>query len=91
MFCEVPLRFVVFLALVALERSLHHVSYHVNFQIARLGGSKVALVTSERSFSCVLLHHVDFQIASLNARKVTHCASVWLFTRVRLLVPQHVA
>ena len=61
-------------------------SFHVIFQSARLGGSKVALVTSERSFSCVLLHNVDFQITSCGARKLAHCTSMWLFTRVRLQV-----
>ena len=40
--CEAPLRFVSYLALVAPEWSLHHVSSHVGFQITRLGGCKVA-------------------------------------------------
>ena len=83
---EVPLRFLCFLALVALEWYLRHVCFYVIFQSARFGGSKVALVTSERSFSCVLLHNVDFQITSFGARKLAHCASMWLFTRVRLQV-----
>ena len=120
MSCQMRIRFVCFLALVALEWSLHHVRRRVGFQIARLGGSKVALVTTERSFSCVLLHHVNFQIARLgagkvalvtfewsfscmlshhvvfqliscNARILARCASLWLFTGVRLLVSLQVA
>ena len=86
MSCEFPLRFVSFLALVALEWSRHHVRSHVGFQMARVGGSIVALVTSEWPFSCMLLHHVNFQMTSCNARILAHCASVWLFTRVCLLV-----
>ena len=88
---DVLLGFVSFLALVALEWFIHHVRSHVGFQIGRVSGSVVALVTSERSFSCVLLHHVIFQIASCNARILAHCASLWLFTGVRLLVLLQVA
>ena len=86
MSCEMRIRFVSFLALVALEWSRHHVRSRVGFQIARLDASKVALVTFERPLSCVLLHHVIFQMTSCNARKLAHCASLWLFTRVCLLV-----
>ena len=86
MSCEAPLRFVSFLALVALEWSLHHVCSHVIVQIARLDESKTALVTFERLFSGVLLHHVIFQLTSCDARKLAYCASLWLFTRVHLLV-----
>ena len=91
MSCKFPLRFVSFLALVTLEWSRHHVRSHVVFQIARVGGSIVALVTLEWPLSCVFLHHVIFQIASCNARILAHCASMWLFTRVRLLVRLQVA
>ena len=76
MSCEAPLRFVSFLALVALEWFIHHVRSHVGFQMARFRGSKVALVTFERPLSCVLLHHVIFQIASCNARILAPCASL---------------
>ena len=72
MSCEMRLRFVSFLALVALEGSRHHVRSCVISHFARLGAGKVALVTSERSFSCVLLHDVVFQLASLNARILAH-------------------
>ena len=91
MSCEFRLRFVSFLALVALEWSLHHVRSHVVLQMARLDGSIVALVALERSFSCVLLHHVKFQLTCSNARIFAHCASLWLFTGVRLLVLLQVA
>ena len=84
--CEAPLRFVSYLALVALEWSLHHVSSHVGFQITRLGGSKVALDTFERSFSCVPLHHMNFHINFPDTRIFAYCASLWLFTRVCRLV-----
>ena len=88
---QMPLPFVSFLALVALEWSRHHVRSHVGFQIARFDGSKIALVTFERPLSCVLLHHVNFQLTSCNARILAHCASLWLFARVRLLVRLQVA
>ena len=91
MFCEMRLRFVSFLALVALEWSRHHVRSHVISQIARVDGSKGALVTLERPFSCVLLLHVSFQSKSLNARILAQGASLGLFTRVRLLVSLQVA
>ena len=86
MSCEFLLRFVSFLALVALEWSLHHVSSHVGFQITRLGGSKVALDTFERSFSCVPLHHMNFHMNFPDTRIFAYCASLWLFTRVCRLV-----
>ena len=84
--CQIRIRFVSFLALVALEWSLHHVRSHVGFQMARLGGCIVALVTLERLLSCVHPHHVSFQMGSCDARILARCASLWLFTRVRLLV-----
>ena len=63
MSCEIPLQFVSFVALVALEGSLHHVRSRVVFQMVRLGGSKVALVTSDGFCSpCLLLLfyiHID--------------------------------
>ena len=90
MSCEFLLRFVSFLALVALEWSRHHVRSRVGFQMARLGGCVVALITFERPFSCVLPHHVKFQVTSCDARKLARCASLWFFTRVRRLVPLQV-
>ena len=84
--CEAPLRFVSYLALVALEWSLHHVSSHVGFQMTRLGGSKVALTTFEQSFSCVPLHRMNFQLTSPDTRILAPCAPLWLFTRMRLFV-----
>ena len=74
--CEFPLRFVSFLALVALEWSRHHVRSHVAFQIARVGRNKVALVTFERSLSCVHHHNMEFQITICDARILTRCASL---------------
>ena len=87
MSCQMRIQFGSFLALVALEWSPHHVRSHVISQIARVDGSKGGLVTSERPLFCMLLHHVKFQITSCNARILTICASMWLFTRVRPLVP----
>ena len=86
MSCQMRLRFVSFLALVALEWSRHYVRSRVDFQMARLGGSKVALVTFEWPLSCVLPPHVVFQLTACDARILTNCASLWLFARVRLLV-----
>ena len=71
MSCEVPLRFVSFLALVALEWPLHHVSSCVGFQMARVGGSIVALVATEWPLSCVLLHYVKFQTRTSDAQVLT--------------------
>ena len=77
-------------ALVALERSLPSVLPHVPLQITRISAGIVALVTFERLFSGVL-SHVNFQCTSCNARIPACCASVWLFTRVRLLMPLQIA
>ena len=85
MSCEVPLRFVGFLALVAFEGSLHHVRSRVVFQMVRLGGSKVALVTSEQLFSRVCLL-VLVQLAYFYCFIFTLIAMVRLFTRVCLFV-----
>ena len=82
MFCEVLFVFVSFAALVALERFLPSVRYHVLLQVTRRGTSEVALVTLVWLFSCVLPHHVNFQFKSCNAGKLAHCASVRLFSRV---------
>ena len=78
---------VSFATLVALERLLPSVCYHVALQVTRRGASVVALVTLVWLFSCVLPHHVNFQIASCNAGKLAHCASVRLFPRVGPFVP----
>ena len=91
MFYEILLLCVGFTAMVALERSLPRVRPHVPLQLTRSNAGVVALVTFERLLSCVLPHHVKFQITSLNARILACCASVWLFTRVRLLVDLQVA
>ena len=80
-----------FITAVALERFFPSVPPHVFLQSARRNTTIVALVTFERLFSGVLSHHVNFQITRFNARKLACCASVWLFTRVRLLVPLQVA
>ena len=74
MFCELVLLCVSFVALVALERLLPSVRYHVLLQVTRRGASKVALVTLEWFFSCMLPHHVIFQFTSCNAGKLAHCA-----------------
>ena len=81
--------FVSLAALVALELSLPCVRLYMLLQIRN--ASIVALITFERFFTGVLSHDVGFQITSLNARKLACCASVWLFSRVRLLVPLQVA
>ena len=86
MFYKILLMFVGFAALVALESSLPRVRPHVPLQCIRSSASIVALVTFERLLSCVLHHYVNFQCNRLNARIVARCASMWLFTRVRLLV-----
>ena len=78
-------------ALVALEWFLPRMRLHVLLQSPRSSASVVALVTFEWFFSGVLPHHVNFQISSSIARKLARCASVWLFTRVRLLVPSQFA
>ena len=91
MLFESSLVCVSLVALIALEWSLPSVLPHVLLQKARSSASVVALVTFERLFSGVLPHHVNFQITSSIARILACCASVWLFTRVRLLVPLQVA
>ena len=60
-------------------------------QITNRDTSIIALVTFERFFSCVLPHHVTFQLCSFNAGILAYCASLWLLTRVRLLVSLQVA
>ena len=66
MFCEILFVFVSFSTLVALERLLPSVCYHVALQVTRRSASVVALVTLVWLFSCVVPHHVNFQITSLN-------------------------
>ena len=90
MFHKILLIFVSSAAFVALEWSLPSVLSHVLLQFRGSSASEIALVTLERLFSCVL-HHVNFQFRSFNARILAHCASMWLFTRVRLLVLLQVA
>ena len=82
MFCETVLSCVGFAALVALERLLPSVSYHVALHITRRSASVVALVTLVWLFSCMVPHHVDFQLICCNAGILAHCASVGLFPRV---------
>ena len=95
MHCDVLLEgslvFVSFAAVVALECFFPGMLPHVFLQSIRSSASVVALVTFEWFFSGVLPHHVNFQISSSIARKLACCASVWLFTRVRLLVRRQVA
>ena len=91
MLFESSLVCVSLVALIALEWSLPSVLPHVLLQITRRSASVGALLAFERLLSCVLPHHVKFQITSLNARILACCASVWLFTRVRLLVPLQLA
>ena len=86
MFCEVRFPFESFITLIALEWSLHGMRLHVTLQMTRRNTRVVALVTFERLFSCVHPHHVFFQMGSCDARILAHLASVWLLTRVRLLV-----
>ena len=80
-----------FVTLVALERSLHCMRRHVLLQMTRSCARVVALVTIERLFSSMHTHNVVFQITCCDARKLAHFASVWLFTRVFLLVPLQAA
>ena len=90
MFCETLLLFERFITFVALEWLFPSVLLHVSLQIARRSTSIVALVTFERLFSGVLSPYVNFQCTSCNARILTRCASLWLFTRMRLFVLIHV-
>ena len=83
--------FVSFLALVALKCFFLYVFLHVSLQSKRSDASIVALVTFERLFSSMLHHDMIFQMTSVNARKLAHCASMWLFSRVRPLVLLQVA
>ena len=82
MSCETALFFVSFTALVALERLLSSVRFHVARQVRSRFASVVALVTLVWLFSCVVPHHVIFQTVSSNAGIFAHCASVRLFSRV---------
>ena len=83
--------FVSFAAVVALEWSFPSVFPLVALQSIRSSTGVAALVTFEWLLSCVLSHHVKFQISSCDARIIARCASLWLFTRVRLLVRLQVA
>ena len=85
MFGEANFPFKSVIALVALEWSFPSVRPHVSLQIIRSSASVVALVAFERSLSCVHPHHVNFQLTRMNTRIIARCASLWLFTRVRLL------
>ena len=87
MFCEVSFPCESFKALAALEWSLPSVRLHVPLQMTRTGASRAALVT----FEWLLHPHVNFQMTSCDAGIVACCASVWLFSRVRLLVPLQIA
>ena len=91
MLSKIAIFCVSFAALVALERLLPSVCYHVFVQSTRRGACVVALVTLVWLFSCVVPHHVSFQITSLNAGKPAHCASVRLFPRVGPVVPLQIA
>ena len=91
MFCETSLFCVSFAALVALERPLSSVRYHVALQLIRRNACVVALVTLVWLFSGMLPHHVIFQLARSNAGIFAHCASVRLFPRVGPFVLLHIA
>ena len=91
MSCKVGFEFVSFMTLVALEWSRLSVRLHVALQITRLSASVDALATLVRLLSCMILHYVEFQFTSSSARILACCASVWLFTGVRHLVPLQVA
>ena len=91
MFCEGLFPFESFFALVTIEWSFWSVFPHMSLQSIRISTSVVTLVTFERLFSRVLSHCVKFQFCNCNAWILAACASVWLFTRVRLLVPLQVA
>ena len=60
MSCEIPLSFVSFAALVALERFLPGVRCHVALQTTRRSAIVVTLVTLVWLFFCMLPHHVSF-------------------------------
>ena len=91
MFCKTTLIGIQLAAFVALEWSLTSVRPLVTLQITRLSGCIVALVTLERLLFCMLSHYVEFQLTSCDARILARCASLWLFTRVRLLVRRQLA
>ena len=84
--CKVNFPFEGSITLAALEWSFQGVRLHMALQDARTCKSVVALVALERLLCFVHPHHVNFQITSCNARIIEHCASLWLFTRVRLRV-----
>ena len=84
--CKVNFPFEGSITLVALEWSFQSVRLHMTLQDAKTCTSVVALVALERLLCSVHPHHVNFQITSCNARIIAHCASLWLFTRVRLRV-----
>ena len=91
MFCKILLTGKNLAALVAFEWSLTIVRPRVTLQITRLSGCVVALVTLERLLFCMLRHNVAFQVTSCDARILARFASLWLFTRVPLLVPLQLA
>ena len=91
MACEAILPSERFITLVALEWFFPSVLPRVFLQITRSNASIAALVTFERLFSCVHPHHVNFQFTRSNARIFAAFASVWPFTRVRLVVPLQLA
>ena len=91
MFCKISFLLVSLAALVALEWSLPSVRLHVPLQIIRRRASVDTLVTVERLFTGMRSHDVSFQSLSVIARILAHCASLWLFARVRPLVPLQVA
>ena len=83
--CEFPFRFKSFITLAAFECSLPCVCPHVLLPVTSKSKGLIALVTFQRLFSYIYHHHVTFQIISCDAGIL---ASVWLFTRVLLLMPQ---
>ena len=91
MACEALLMFERFTTLAALEWFFPSVLLHVFLQSIRSSASIAALVTFEWLFSGVLSHNMNFQNGSPDARIIARCTSLWLFTRVRLLVRLQVA
>ena len=83
--CEFPFRFKRVITLAAFECSLPCVCPHVLLPVTSISKGLIALVTFERLFSYIYHHHVTFQIINCDAGIL---ASVWLFTRVLLLMPQ---
>ena len=62
-----PIFFETFVALVALERSLHGMLPYMPLQITRISRSVVALVALEWLLPCVFPPNVNFQMTDCDA------------------------